>query len=528
MFSEKQKPIAALKNKGEYQNELLARIYLIVMLCVFPLYLNAERYIYLTKHKTVFFFVATLLVLVSIPILFLTRFDGSGKFKKPVKRPALSIAGWALIAFLFVTFLSMLFTPYPENVFWGYSERYDGFATQLLYGAIFVFIARYYRPKEIDLVAFAVSSMLVSLIGILQYYELDFLSLFPHNLMPGFTGKTLTFRTTLGNIDVVSSYLSITVILFGMLYVKYPGKFRLLYLAAGAFNTYMLMVAGAEAGMVGVMAAFVLSLPFVVTDLKTVARLLLLGGVYALSIFIFNTGNAAAGTVNVLGSRWFLLSLGLLLLGGALFFAAGRLSFAPKAGTMRWVGASLIVLILVVGVLAVEKVGADPATGTIYQAREMLNGNLQDEFGSYRGYVWNRTFKLLKESTPFGQLLIGSGPDTFVDRFGPFKEESMTMLNQYYDKAHNEYLQILICQGILGLAAYLTFLGTVLGKAVKRAFEDPLLLACLLACVSYLVQALFSISLPISAPAFWILLGVVAMLSRKQDGEDAPASLRFP
>lgn len=516
-----------LKKKDELQTELLARIYVVIMLCIFPLYLNADKYILLTKHKTVFFFVVTLLALLSIPILYFTRFSGANQLKS-IKPPSLSFAGWALVAFLFVTLVATVFTPYPKNVFWGYEERFDGFATQLLYGVIFFFVARYYRPRETDIAAFAVSSMLVSIIGILQYYDMDFLKLFPYDMLPYYTAKTIIFRTTLGNVDVISSYLSITVVLFGLLYVKHPGKFRPLYLAAGALNAYMLVVGGAEAGMVGALAAFVLSLPFVLSDLKTLARLFLLGGVYALMIFLFNTSNIAPGTLNLLGSRWFLLSLALLVLGAALFLIAGRVRFSPKTATMRWVGASFIVIILVLGIVVVERIGTDPATGTIYQVRELLHGNFQDEFGSYRGFVWSRTFRILKENTPFSQLLIGSGPDTFVDRFGPFQEESKALFNIIYDKAHNEYLQIVICQGILGLGAYLLFLGAVLKNAVKRAFDDPLLLACLLACVSYLVQAFFSISLPISAPALWILLGIVALRSRNQDGKDSQKALRFP
>ncbi len=524
----KQKTVAAPKSRGSLQRQLLARIYVVVMLCLFPLYLNAEKYFSLTKHKAVFFFVATILAFVGIPILFFTQFDGTSLIKSQKKRFSLSFAGWALAGFLFVTLLSSVFTPYPGRVFWGYTERYDGLMTQLLYAGIFCFVLLYYRPREWDFAAFAISSILVSAIGILQYYEMDFLKLFPHDVLPGLTGKTIIFRTTLGNIDVVSSYLSITVVFFGILYARHESKFRLLYLAAGAINTYMLVVAGAEAGIVGALAAFVLCLPFVMTDLKSFARLMLLGGTYALMIFLFNTGNAEPDTVHVLGSRWFLIAAALLVFGGALLLVSRQIKAVPKEATMRWVGASLTVLILITGVVALEHIGKDPATGTLYQAREMLNGNMQDEFGSYRGYVWNRSIQLLKEDTPMGQLLIGSGPDTFVDRFETFKEESTTLLNQYYDKAHNEYLQILICQGILGLAAYLAFLGAVLLKAIKPAFEHPLLLACLLACVSYLVQAFFSISLPISAPALWILLGIAAMLSRGQGDTAASGEIRFP
>lgn len=518
------KAAAKPRKRQAIDSEFFTRIYVVVMFAIFPLYLNAEKYIHLTQHKAKFFFVFTILFLMSLPILYLARFDGKKKLSGKTPPLKLAFEEWALIGYLLVTLLAAIFTPYPEFVFWGYTERYDGLMTILLYGGIFFAVSRYYNPRELDFLLFAISSMLVSAIGILQYYGVDPFALFPYDLLPGYTEKTIIFRTTLGNVDVVSSYLSVTIALFGMLFVKYPGKYRPWYLAAAALNTYMLMVGGAEAGMAGVLAAFVIAIPYVMERYQEAGRLLFLGFVCALTVFLFNLTNEPALSAKVLQSRWLMLSLLLLALSGVVFFAGPRVKLHWKASALRITGIVLIVILLLGGLAVIEVLGSAQTGGTLYDARQILHGTLPDEAGSYRGYVWKNAFTLLRERTPADQWLIGSGPDTFVNRFEPFRAETMAKFNQYYDKAHNEYLQILFCQGILGLAAYLLFLVGLFRKAAVRAFSDPLLFACSIACLSYLVQAFFSISLPITAPLLWILLGVVHLLCRpKQAGAGGKA-----
>jgi putative inorganic carbon (HCO3(-)) transporter len=103
--------------------------------------------------------------------------------------------------------------------------------------------------------------------------------------------------------------------------------------------------------------------------------------------------------------------------------------------------------------------------------------------------------------------LIGSGPDTFMT---VFPEEAQNRYeNLPYDKAHNEYVQILVCQGVLGLLFYLAFLGTLIFKNIRRAFNDPVLTAVLVAVAGYSVQAFFNISLPLASQIFWVLLGIM-------------------
>ena len=475
-----------------FQTDAFSRIYLIMMLCIFPLFLTTGKYLTLTSTKATFFFVVTGLYILSIPMLRLTRFDGVGK-QSPYK-PNFSVAEWALLAFLFFCIISALFSPYPKYTFWGIKERNDGLMTALMYGGAFFLISRYYRPRRLDFLLFAGSAMLVSVIAILQYFNMDVFHLFPYERLPEFTPQTIIFRTTLGNIDFVSAYTSLTMLFFGILYIKSEGKHRFIYLGAGMLCTMLMVLAGAEAGMVGALAAFVLSVPFVLTDGRSIARTAFVGFSYSLSIFSFKLAAKAsegASIRDMLGSRWLLLSLILLVISAAVYFIYPHIRLRITRHTVRIIATALMVFIILSGFAFVEIVGRNPDMGTVYQAREMMHGTMKDEFGTYRGYVWNCSIDLLKEKTPPGQLLFGSGPDTFVNRFRPFRSESIDLLGKNYDKAHNEYLQILFCQGIFGLIAYLVFLFAVCRKAVARAFDDPLVLAAGLGAVCIYDAGLF-------------------------------------
>lgn len=499
----------------------LSRIYVVLMLCVFPLYLHPDKYVSLTKHKANFFFVASIAYLFILGIVWLYENVGSAKHKAHKWKLKFSVADWAVLAFMAVSIISTLFSPFPEHVFLGLPERYDGLLTTLLYCAVYFALSRTYKLQQRDFLLFAASAMLISLIGILQYYGADIFSLFPYDLMPGFTAKTIIFRTTLGNIDIVSSYTSLTVLFFGILYIKGETKWRFFYLAAGALNVYLMVLGGAEAGIVGVLVAFVVAIPFLVSDYRTIYRTLFLGFAYALTAAIFTLtyalpAEASAFFASLLQSKLLLVAVGMLVAAALVYWIGPHIKLNWSKKTVRIIGAVLLMLVILTGFGSVEVIGRDTAQGSVYEAREILHGQLNDEFGTYRGFIWNRSIQLLQENTSVGQLLIGSGPDTFVDRFEPYFTEAVLKLDLNYDKAHNEYLQILFCQGLLGLLTYLVFLVALLIKAVPRAFEQPLLLAAVLSCVSYTIQAFFGISVPIATPLFWVILGIVALHCKNQ------------
>lgn len=125
----------------------------------------------------------------------------------------------------------------------------------------------------------------------------------------------------------------------------------------------------------------------------------------------------------------------------------------------------------------------------------------EDTSGSKRVYYWKRTGTFV-----FEQPLLGSGPDTF----GKVFEKYHGNMKQYFEKAHNEYLQIAVTLGYPALITYLGLIGIVLLRLAKQLRGDRLSQVLFCCIIGYLVQACFNISVIPAAPVFWAMLGIGA------------------
>ncbi|MDD2435016.1 MAG: O-antigen ligase family protein [Bacilli bacterium] len=133
---------------------------------------------------------------------------------------------------------------------------------------------------------------------------------------------------------------------------------------------------------------------------------------------------------------------------------------------------------------------------------EIGKGNLGDKFGTNRIYIWKETMKIVPDN-----LLHGIGIENFVYAFDGRPLFSKTK-NVYYDKAHNEYLHILVTQGIFALISYLLLYFIIVKEGIKKSFKKEELYL-ILPVGGYLVQAFFNISVIEVAPLFYISLGML-------------------
>ncbi|QNK39120.1 O-antigen ligase family protein [Caproicibacter fermentans] len=137
----------------------------------------------------------------------------------------------------------------------------------------------------------------------------------------------------------------------------------------------------------------------------------------------------------------------------------------------------------------------------------------KEKLGSARGYIWSRALPMASE-----RLLLGAGPDTFElyfpqnDLLG--KYWAYGTANMLVDKPHNLYLQTLLGEGGVALAAFLAMMLLYLIDsfrlyAMKREYQKNQIrgIALCLGIVGYLFAGLFNDSVVSVAPAFWILLG---------------------
>lgn len=145
----------------------------------------------------------------------------------------------------------------------------------------------------------------------------------------------------------------------------------------------------------------------------------------------------------------------------------------------------------------------DFESGTLFELHNVLHGNIEDSYGSSRIFIWRNALPLIPKAP-----LFGGGPDTLADRIGVIFEtvkDDGTVKQAAIDAAHNEYLNIAVCQGIPALIAYLAAVISSLMRFVKSRTKDPVASALAVAVVCYCIQAFFGISIFISSIYFWII-----------------------
>ena len=151
------------------------------------------------------------------------------------------------------------------------------------------------------------------------------------------------------------------------------------------------------------------------------------------------------------------------------------------------------------------------------------DGELKGTVGE-RSEIYNICFKAIKDSP-----LIGFGPDTLKVRLlDDYPEDAIGyMLNHevYIDKAHNEFIEYAVSDGIITFLCYLILISKIVIDLLKNK-KDDISIVLFLTLIGYTVQGLFNISTIAVAPLYWILLGycVQRTYKRKLNGKNGNKS----
>ncbi|MBR1413409.1 MAG: O-antigen ligase family protein [Bacilli bacterium] len=128
-----------------------------------------------------------------------------------------------------------------------------------------------------------------------------------------------------------------------------------------------------------------------------------------------------------------------------------------------------------------------------------------DKLGNSRIYVWKET---LKHTNKYFLHGIGIDNFSFINR-GNYICTTVDKKYECFDKAHNEYLQKFITEGIFSLVLYLFLIITTIIKTFRQKDRDEYIYAIFLCYIAYLIQAFFNISVIQVAPIFYIILGLL-------------------
>lgn len=406
---------------------------------------------------------------------------------------ALALFGWMG--------LSALLSPYRAalngsgaHVVWIGALRYEGMATQLCYMALFLLMSLHPVHLKPVMHTTALSLLLFMAVVVGQYMDLNPLGLFP-------AGRDLCtnyeFQGTMGNIDMISGYLSLVVpmLLAGFLLAKKGGW---LWYAAGIAGVAQWCCMEVQSGLIVMLLCAGL----------TVVLMLLRGdcrprGLTVLAGILLSVALRTALVMPWLdGGRYLLLDPGratllLTLLAALLLAGACLLHRRPGRDLPVKVVALIVAVVLIAGVTIFLLLPLNQAHGGLWEIQQMLLGRAEDSFGSYRVAVWKHALALAGE-----RPLLGAGPDTFYYALGDRLRLLGQELPEIFDNPHNEYLALAANCGFPAMGLYILLLAMTLWR---RTQEDWRLLAPTL---GYALQGLFSFSICLVSPMWWVLQGM--------------------
>lgn len=549
----------------EEMSNSIARVFLYSMVFAHPLMMNETKYGAITAFKgTLFYilFICAAVLLAGAVILYLaTRSNHSVASPEKLRRELLGApfaADFALVAYWLAMLISSCFAEDAATAFGGLSPRNNGFVIQTFYIAAYFLLSKGLKPKKTDALIFAYGGAALSFVSLMHFFGFDLYGIAKVNGEfyggPFYNVGGYKFLGPVGNVNLGSYILTVCCVIAAGLFIAGVGqnfdKYNLITLGCFALTLWGELNINTEAGLVALLAALVVIPIALCTNSERVARLFAVFSV-SCGVFLFDRL-----LVDVILNGKSFSSVDLLLLAGMIVFAAvwaflfffeDRFAFSAKKifteRALRFICLALVAAIFVGGVAASlivterDALAAGTIVGSYYKLDahdyndhssnfleefgNMLRGNFDDSYGHNRIFTWKRAL-LLASVRP----LFGIGPDNLKAEFARlFKDEAVIMFPNAgggVDKAHNEYLDVLVCNGAVGLVLYLAFFAALLAYALRRRNTGVLAPVFACAVVAYMAHAFFGYQLPIQSPLMWVTIGMCACFIKNEEPEDAP------
>ncbi len=321
-------------------------VFFVLAFGLYPLIVGAHGYSDISSAKWVAFLIifgggCACGILFRLEMLLIGKGTDSLKPSAFTRGPA-SFVRLFIFLFLVLSAFSTALSIDSRLSFWGGTRR-NGLLTLLIYVAcslLMSFGISLHKTGRAALWAAGVSVTICCAIAVLQLAQFNPLHLYPDglNYYDAFNEYTAAFLGTIGNIDLLSAFLSMAIpgFLCALIVLKSSGSRRLLLLIPLLLSLYVLLRMSVAGGILGTAGALMLMFPALLSDRKK-----------------------------------------------------RMIAFA-------------IVASLIVAVIAVIYFFGSGLSGTPGEFYELLHGNIDDMFGSGRIYIWRTLWPLVGERPLFG------------------------------------------------------------------------------------------------------------------------------
>ncbi len=350
---------------------------------------------------------------------------------------------YPLSLFLLSQILSTIFSLDIHTSVWGYYSRFHGglmssIAYLILYWGL---VSNLFEKKYVHrfLKGALFSAVVVSLYGVAQHFGID----------KDFWVQNVQARvfSSLGQPNWLAAFL-VSALPVGISYFLFESRwyFKLVYLVSCVFLFTAFLFTASRSGLLALVIAHALYLSLVVAQKYTdrISKFKIAGtflffciayilGYYKYpqlavngSLFAFAVSVCALSFVSSKANRAWIISLGLV------FIISGFLYSSPDAFRLNQTGTATG------GASPTEKVVPQDAGGT--------------ETGAIRFIVWKGAWEIFKHYP-----VLGSGVESFAYSFYQYRPLALLKTAEWdflYNKAHNEYFNILATTGLFGVAVY--------------------------------------------------------------------------
>ena len=520
--------------------DMMVGLYMVVLMVVMPLYTTETGYLHIGTEKCLFFrsvSVAACRVILPVAVFYLIcrlvqwlRTDNRSK----IKIHDISVTDiFALVYFTAVT-ASYLHTPFHEETVWGdtfYGTEgwYLGLLTQLLFLGIYLMVSRLWQRRDWMIVLWVVPMAVVCLLGYLNRF-----GVYPIEMKA--TGPQ--YISTIGNINWYCGYL-VTVLSAFAYYLWQGGGLckrkwvrMLLYVFLGV-GLATLVTQGSSSGVVALLVLLGVFYLLSMRDGEKLRRFWS-GGILLSAVCILTWGirhiwpeaiTYAEGTTDLLT----LSPLPFLLLGVSLLCrylvcrSCRKEEFRDKIwvalGITAWVAAGLAVVVYVM-LLALNT----RHPGAVGRLSELGMFTFNSSWGSNRGITWTAGLTCFLDQDLVGKLL-GVGPDAMaIYIHSGINPALKQMVEDYFGRlmltnAHNEWLTVLINEGLLGAVGYIGLMTTAIRRYLKAGRTDALAGAAGMGILAYTVNNVFSFQQAMSTSAVFLILGIGEACMRSKAGK---------
>lgn len=527
----------------EYLLNGILIVYMLLILVVMPFYFT-NGYASIGTDKANFFRQASLktgMLLVPVfvidivfrTVVYFQKRKGAGEAatKKVLDTQGLwrfvksrfSLTDGFVILFTVSLLLSYGFSDYKEQTLWGAQGWYIGLLPQLFGCILYFLISRAWRPGKWMVYLILPVSAVVFVLGYLNRFEIRPIQMTACN--PGFI-------STIGNINWYCGYL--VTVLFGGVMLLWKGEWErrwqkqllVLYVGIGFAS---LVTQGSASGLFTLVIMLLVMVVLSAADGRSMQSFLGIMMILSLACLVTYVIrqlfplqiNFHDGLMDTFTNSWFVICL--TIVSFLLWRAVSLLNILGKYPLKAGKGFARVVILL--GLTALAGYFILLVINTCFPGKlPFLSGKaaftFNESWGSSRGATWRAGAGCFGEQDLLHKLF-GVGPDGMsAFLYDKGSEELKQLVKTVFGSAvltntHNEWLTVLVNEGVFGLFAYSGMICTAIVRYI-RAGKTKLMAAfggfCLLA---YTINNVFSFQQSMNLATLFVIFGISEAFMRR-------------